>query len=165
MRLLPTSELATRLASPYTDTAMASSELLLGDNPTGRIVTGAVLEAALEWQGYRIAFFTDDIPFEDMLRIYMYDANMTFVDAAVLGAMYCTGVFSDLKLQPPNALTFDFFGDTVWRMVLLAEREFALPFVSDPRGVWRKFKFFRHFRIEGKPQPERTRASSGLTKR
>lgn len=160
MKLLSTSEFAARLASPYTDTAPASSELLLNGKPTGLIVTGAVLEAALEWQGCRIAFLTDDIPFEDMLRIYMFDANMALVDAAVLGAMYSTGTFAELSLQPPNALTFRFFGATVWRVVLLAEREFALPFLSDPSGVSRKFKFFRHFRIEGRPQPERARSVS-----
>jgi hypothetical protein len=95
--------------------------------PTGLIVTGAILEAALEWQGFRIAFLTDDIPFEEMLRIYMFDANETLVDAAVLGAMYSTGRFSELRLQPPNALTFHFFGGMVWHMVLLTEREFCLP--------------------------------------
>ena len=155
MRLLSTSECAARLASPYTDTELASSELLLNDKPTGLIVTGVVLEAAVEWQGFRIAFLTDDIPFEDMLRIYMFDANMTLVDSAVLGAMYSTGTFAELSLQPPNVLTFRFFGATVWRVVLLAEREFGLPFLSDPSGVSRKFQFFKHFRIEGKPQPER----------
>lgn len=160
MRLLSTSEFATRLASPYTDTALARSELLLGGRSTGVIVTGAVLEAALEWQGYRIVFLSDDIPFEDMLRIYMFDADLTLVDAAVLGAMYSTGTFAELSLQPPDALTFRFFAGTVWRMVLLAKREFALPFLFDPSGVSRKFKFFRHFRIEGKPQPEGVNASS-----
>jgi hypothetical protein len=168
VRLLSTSEFAARLASPYTETELASSELLLNGKPTGRVVTGAVLEAALEWQGCRIAFFTDDIPFEDMLRIYMFDANMTLVDAAVLGAMYSTGTFTELRLQPPNALTFRFFGGTVWRMVLLAERELGLPFLSDPSGVSRKFQFFRHFRIEGKPQPEGVRgvsSQSDTTKR
>ena len=136
------------------DTELASSELLLAGSPTGLTVTGEVLEAAVVWQGYHIAFFTDGIPFEDMLRIYMFDANMTLIDAAVLGAMYSTGAFTDLRLQPPNALTFRFFGGIVWRMVLLTEREFALPFLSAPSGVHRSFKFFRHFRIEGKPHPE-----------
>ncbi|MES2115095.1 MAG: hypothetical protein V4578_08095 [Pseudomonadota bacterium] len=154
MRLLSTSEFAARLASPYSDAALASSELLLDGKPTGLIVTGAVLEAALEWKGCRIAFLTDDIPFEEMLRIYMFDANMTLVDAAVLGAMYSTGVFDELSLQPPDALTFRFFGDTVWRMVLIAEQEFALPLLSDPSGVSRKIKLFKHFLIEGTPQPE-----------
>jgi hypothetical protein len=161
VRLLSTSEFTARLASPYTDAKLAASELLLDGKPTGLIVTGAVLEAALEWQGCRITFFTDDIPFEDMLRIYMFDANMTLVDAAVLGAMYSTGTFAELTLQPPNALTFRFFGGTVWRMVLLAEQELSMPFLSDPSGVSRKFKFFRHFRIEGKPQPDGARDISG----
>ncbi|MCU6500141.1 hypothetical protein LPN04_20315 [Rugamonas sp. A1-17] len=160
MRLLSTSEFATRLATPYTDAALATSELLLDAKPTGLIVTGAVLEAAVEWNGYRIAFLTDDILFEDMLRIYMFDANMALMDSAVLGAMYSTGTFAELSLQPPNALTFRFFGGTVWRMVLLTGREFALPFLSDPSGVNRKFKFFRHFRIEGKPQPESASSTS-----
>lgn len=154
MRLLSSSEFSTRLASPYTDEALATSHLLVDGKPTGMAVTGAMLEAALEWQGYRIVFFTDDIPFEDMLRIYMFDANMQLVDAAALGAMYSTGAFSDLIVVPPNMLTFRFFGGTIWRMVLLSEPEFALPLISDPRGVHRKFKFHRHFRIEGNPQPE-----------
>lgn len=108
----------------------------------------------MEWQGCSIAFFTDDIPYEDMLRIYMFDANMTLVDSAVLGSRYSTGTFAELNLMPPNSLTFRFFGGTVWRLVLLDNQEFSLPFLSDPGGVSRKFKFFRHFRIEGKPQPE-----------
>jgi len=150
MRLLATEELATRLASCYTDKEVAASELLLNGKPTGLIVNGAVLEAAVEWQCYRIAFFTDDIPFEEMLRIYMFDANMTIVDAATIGAMYSTGTFIELSLQPPNVLTFRFFGGIIWRMMLLAKPEFSLPCISDPSGVSRRFKFFRHFRIEGK---------------
>jgi hypothetical protein len=154
VRLLSTSEFKARLASPYTDAKAPTCELLVKDQPTGLIVTGAILEAAVEWQGCRIAFFTDDIPFEDMLRIYMFNADMTLVDTARLGAIYSTGTFAELSLQSPNTLTFRFFGGTVWRMVLLAEREFVIPIISDPSGVSRKFKFFRYFRIEGEPQPE-----------
>lgn len=158
MRLLPTSTFSARLASPPTELELPCSELLLDGHPTGIMVTGAILQAALEWQGYRIAFFTDDIPFEDMLRIYMFDTQMALVDSAVLGGMYSTGTFDALTLHPPSELTFRFFGGIVWRMVLLGEQEFALPFLSDPRGVSRKFKLFRHFRIEGKPQPEEVRS-------
>lgn len=160
MRLLLTSEFATRPGSPYSETELVSSELLLNGKPTRLIVTGAVMEAALEWLGYRIAFLTDDIPFEDMLRIYMFDAKMALVDAAVLGAMYSTGTFTKLSLQPPNTLTFRFFGGAVWRMVLLAKREFCIPALSDPSGVSRKFQFFSHFRIDGKPQPDGVRGIS-----
>lgn len=163
MRLLSSSELSIRLASPYSDTEPATSELLVDGKPSGVIVTGAVLEAAVEWQGYRIVFLTDDIPFEEMLRIYMFDASMALVDSARLGAMYSTGTFAELGVQPPNTLTFRFFGGIVWRMVLLAKREVAVPVFSDPSGVSRDFKLFRHFRIEGKPQPEGTRDVTGHT--
>lgn len=152
MRILSTSEFAARISTPYTDTALASSELLLDGKPTGLMVTGAVLEAAVQWQNYRVAFFTNDIPFEEVLSIYMLDANMALIDTATLGAMYSTGAFSELLVHSPNTLTFRFFGGIVWRLVLLNEREFAFPFFSDPSGVHRDFKFFRHFRIEGKPR-------------
>ena len=92
MRLLTPSELTTVPASPCADTGLACSELLQDGKRTGIVVTGAVLEAAVEWQNYRIVFVTDDIPF-----------------------------------------------------------------FSDPSGVHRKFKFSRHFRVEGKPQPETLR--------
>ena len=160
MKLLLTTEFSARLASPPTATELPSSELLIDGNQSGLIVTGAVLEAALQWHGCRIAFFTDDIPYEDMLRIYMFDADMLLVDSAVFGSRYSTGTFAELNLQPPDSLTFRFFGGTVWRMLLLDEPEFALPIFSDPSGVNRKFKFFRRFRIEGKPQPERARRVS-----
>ena len=153
MRLLPPAEFTARITSPKQESKLASSELLINGRPTGLIVPGAVLEAAVEWQGCRIIFFTDDIPFEDMLRIYMFSSDMTLVDTAVLGAMYSTGTFADLSLLPPNVLTFRFFGGIVWRLVLLSEQEFAVPLVSDPRGVTRGFRVSRRFRIEGKPLP------------
>jgi hypothetical protein len=46
-----------------TDTELACSELLQAGKRTGIVVTGAVLEAAVEWKNYRIVFVTDDIPF------------------------------------------------------------------------------------------------------
>jgi len=55
-----------------------------------------VLEAADEWQRHRILFVTDNIPFEDYLRIYLLDAHWQIVDSAVLGAIYTTGAFSGL---------------------------------------------------------------------
>ena len=68
MRLLSNSEFAARLASPNTDTALASSELLVDGKPTGVIVDGAILEAAVDWHGCRIAFFTD--PWGNLFELF-----------------------------------------------------------------------------------------------
>ncbi|NRR31371.1 hypothetical protein HSX11_14410 [Oxalobacteraceae bacterium] len=157
MRLLSPSEFSIRLSQPYTSKNLATSEILFDDTPTGIILTGQVLEAALEWCDYTVAFLTDDIIHEDMLRIYMFNANHQVIDSAVLGAMYSTGVFRDLNLIEPNTLTFTFIGGITWRLILLPEAEFSLPFISDPRGVSRPLKFFRRFRLLGKPLPETSR--------
>ena len=44
--------------------------------------------------------------------------QQAIVDAAVLGAMYSTGMFAELSL-PPDAIAFRFFADTT-RVVLMA---------------------------------------------
>jgi hypothetical protein len=148
VRLLSTTEFTARLASPYTDTELATSELLLDDKPTGLIVTGAVLEAALEWQGCRIAFFTDDIPFEEALNIYLLDQDLNVIDLARMCYMYATGVFSDLDLSEPDTVRFRFFGQTIYALRLFPKKAFALPFFSDPTGVHRPFRFFRMFHLQ-----------------
>lgn len=151
MRLLLPSECAIRPCQPYSDKAMATSTIIMDGKVTDLEVTGAVLEAAVTWRDQRLLFLTDDILHEDMLRIYLLDAQHRLLDTAVLGAAYSTGAFSDLRLLPPNSLSFSFIGDITWLLLLLSQREFAVPWLSDPRGVSRPWKFHRSFRLEGKP--------------
>lgn len=47
---------------------MPQSEIIIDGKPTGKIVGGAVLEAALEWNEFVLLLFTDDIPHEETLR-------------------------------------------------------------------------------------------------
>lgn len=133
---------------------MATSTIVMDGKVTDLEVTGAVLEAAVAWRDQRLLFLTDDILHEDMLRIYLLDAQHRLLDTAVLGAAYSTGAFSDLRLLPPNSLSFSFIGGITWRLLLLSQREFAVPWLSDPRGVSRPWKFHRSFRLEGKPLPD-----------
>jgi hypothetical protein len=133
---------------------MATSTIIMDGKVTDLEVTGAVLEAAVTWRDQRLLFLTDDILHEDMLRIYLLDAQHRLLDTAVLGAAYSTGAFSDLRLLPPNSLSFSFIGDITWLLLLLSQREFAVPWLSDPRGVSRPWKFHRSFRLEGKPLPD-----------
>jgi len=154
VRLLLPSECAIRPCQPDSDKAMATSTIVMDGEVTDLEVTGAILEAAVAWREQRLLFLTDDILHEDMLRIYLLDAQHRLLDTAVLGAAYSTGAFSDLRLLPPNSLSFSFIGDITWRLLLLSQREFAVPWLSDPRGVSRPWKFHRSFRLEGKPLPD-----------
>ena len=135
---------------------MPQSELVFDGKPSGRIINGAVLEAAIRWQDLLLAFVTDNIMHEETLRIYLFDASFDLIDSAWLGSMYATGVFSLIELTPPDMVRFLFFGGTDWTLKMLKEPTFAFPF-SEPRGVHRPFKFHRRFKIDGKPQPESSR--------
>jgi hypothetical protein len=133
---------------------MPRSELVVRGESTAQLIDGAFLEAAVEWDNCFIAFVTDDIPNEETLRIYLFDAKLNMIDSATLGAMYSTGSFRHLELSPPNQLRFEFFGDTVWVLELLEHEELALPLIGDPKGVRRPWSFHRRFRIHGRPKPE-----------
>ena len=133
---------------------MPQSELMVNRQPTGKIIDGAMLEAAVRWHEFLLVFVTDNITYEEALRIYLFDDNFNVVDSGQLGWIYTTGVFSLLALEPPNIVRFLFFGDTTWTLELFDQEVFAIPFFTDPRGVSRPFRFHRRFQISGRPKPE-----------
>jgi len=159
MKTLTPTDVSLRLARPWTENTLAQSEVLIDGENTGEVITGEVLEAAVEWRQHRILFVTDNIPFEDYLRIYLFDAQWRIVDSAVLGAMYATGSFSGLEIRPPNVVRFDFIGGVTWTLELLETARFCLPF-TDPRGVSRPLGFFRRFNIKRRPLPESSRTDA-----
>ena len=86
--------------------------------------------------------------------MYLLDQDLTVVDSARMGAMYSTGIFSDLDLTEPDTVRFQFFDGILWTLTLLSEAEFAIPIISEPTSVSRPFKFFRKMRLTAKPLPK-----------
>jgi hypothetical protein len=151
MKLLPAPEYAIRVIVPSTSETAPESEIMIDAVPAGKIIGGAVLEAALKWNDYVLLFLTDDVPFEEGLNIYLLDAKLNVLDSAQIGWMYSTGIFSNLDLTASNIVRFRFFAEQVWTLKLLPEKEFALPIISDPLAVSRPFKFFRMFQLHSSP--------------
>lgn len=139
---------------PEQEDQAPTSTLWLNGQPTQAQVPGAVLEAAVQWQGKTLLLLTDDVPYEEALRIILLDADLNVLDMAELGAPYSTGTFRELLLAPPDALTFRFIGDTTWTVTLLPQPGFRLPWLTEPRGVSRPFGFQRHFVVDGRPLPD-----------
>ncbi|MBP1205317.1 hypothetical protein JOD97_003359 [Duganella sp. 1411] len=152
MKLFSIDDLSIR-PQPQPVDQLPRSELILYGETTGKIVEGAVLEAAICWRGHFLIFLTDDIINEDTLRIYLLDPKLDMVDAARLGGMYSTGAFSALQLVEPNLIRFEFFGDTTWTLELLDDQSFSVPMVSDPKGVTRPFRLSHRFKLHGDPIP------------
>jgi hypothetical protein len=151
MRIAP--EITTRPV-PRGDDEAPQSEVLAQRSPTGKLVNGATLEAAIQWRDCYLLLMTNDIPYEETLSMHLLDGSFTLLDTATLGAAYSTGTFAALELFEPDQVGFRFIGDTPWRIELLTEPEFKVPLVSDPRGVSRPFNFSRRFRVHGNPQPQ-----------
>lgn len=125
------------------------SEIVCHGIPTGTLVAGIVLEAALRCDVGFLLFLSDDILHEDSLRIYLIDEHYALTDSATLGAMYATGAFSDLQIISPSTLRFRFFGDTTWTLEVFPHRRWRL--LPAPRGVHRPLRFHQHFRLDGSP--------------
>jgi hypothetical protein len=65
-----------------------------------------------------------------------------------------------LDLTQPDTVHFRFFGGMVWTVRLHAEKKFALPIMSNPKGVNRPFAFFRMFEIDSRPLPDTSQAEN-----
>ncbi|WP_332847736.1 hypothetical protein [Massilia sp. S19_KUP03_FR1] len=154
MMLLSPSDFSLRLLRQPSNDTTASGELIIKGKPSGKMIDCAVLEAALEWNGMILAFFTDGVPYEEFLQMVLFDQKLAVVDSARLGATYSTGVFSDLVLCPPDEVRFRFIGGITWTLQLMDRPRFVLPFVSDPTGVSRPFGFVRRFKVIGTPLPD-----------
>ena len=110
MNATPSCNYTLRTIQPPTSDQTAYSELMMAGAPTGKVLDGVILEAALTWGPYLLLFVTDDVPYEEILHIYLLDKDLNTQDTAWLGAMYCTGVFSDLDAAGANTVRFRFFG-------------------------------------------------------
>ena len=155
MQLLAASHVGIRRIDPPADNAAPSCEITVNGQPAGRLVPGAVLEAAAQWQSFTLLFNTDDTPFEELLHIHLLDAQLNLLDSATIGGIYSTGSFSLLESAEPDTLRFRFIGGTDWGVQVLPQPGFRLPLVSEPARVSRHLGYARHFIVRGQPQPER----------
>lgn len=165
MKLFNAPGYSIRTVTPSTSGITPTSEIIARGVPTGKIVDGAIFEAALRWNEYLLLFLTDDAPFEDGLNIYLLDMRLDIVDSAQMCFMYSTGIFSDLDLTLTDTVRFRFFGEIVWTLTLFPEKKFAFPIISDPIGVSRPFTFFRRFRISGRSLPGTSQPENTKTQR
>lgn len=156
MHLLTSAEISLTPLSPATDHQPPLSAVVRRGEPTLASMEGAILEAAFQWQDFFLLFATDDIPFEDTLRIGLFDTNFQRLDTAAIGGMYSTGSFSllDSATSDDRVVRFRFIGDTDWSVEVLLRPQRRLPLLPEPRGVTRPLGFSQHFIVHGNPQPQ-----------
>jgi hypothetical protein len=112
------------------------------------MVSGVFLERAVACAQGWLLFITDDVPYEEKLSIHLLDRRGVLLDSAYLLVPYAMGVFTDLRLQPPDKVQFKFFNDEdIWTVVLYERPRYYLPWWSGTYGVWRSGRWKRWFGV------------------
>lgn len=147
MKLLSDDIFSIRLANEASETQPPTSQVIHRGKATGTYLDGAVLEACIQVNDLLLAFMTDDCPFEECLRLYLLDDQLKILDRVTLGRIYTTGIFELLELLEPRTVAFQFFTDRPMSASVLPRKQFRLPFLSEPKGVFRAPGFSRRLTV------------------
>lgn len=132
------------------ETAQARSEVLIEQQPSGIIIPGSVLEAAVEIAPKRyVLFVTDGITYEESLTIVLCQRGEGVQEIVHIENAYTTGFFEALNIHEDH-IQFQFIGDTLWSLRVADSPKFMLPFIGDPKGVKRNAGFTRRLIITSK---------------
>ncbi len=152
MKKLTEQEFSIKLISEAAETEIPKCQIYINETATDSILQGAILEAAIKYQEFYLVFTTNDCPYEDTLNIHYLDQDLRILDQATLSWPYGTGSFILINILQPNRIRFQFFTRDDWEITLYPKAQWLIPYLSEPRGVWRKFKFNHYFKIS---KPER----------
>lgn len=124
-----------------TGTLQAQSELLLNSQPTGIIIPGSVLEAAVEVSARRyLLFVTDGNVFEESLTLALCQLERGILEIIHIGLAYHSGQFNNLILCDEH-IRFHFIDEVSWTLQVADMAQTTLPFIGDPVGVQRRPRF------------------------
>jgi hypothetical protein len=152
MEKLTEQEFSIKKISEATETEAPKCQIKIKGKATDAILEGSILEVVFRYRDCYLVFTTNDCLYEESLNIYYLDQDLTNLDQATLSWPYGTGLFNLLNTIQPNRIRFQFFEQEAWEIALFAKAQFFTPYLSEPRGVWRKFKFNRYFAISKSAQ-------------
>ncbi|ORM67228.1 hypothetical protein HA51_20645 [Pantoea rwandensis] len=130
-----------------TETAQARSEVFIEQQPSGIVIPGSVLEAAVEVSpGRYVLFVTDGIAYEESLTIVLCQRDEGVQEIIYIEHAYTSGFFEALNIYNDH-IQFQFFKDTLWSLRVADSPKFTLPFIGDPKGVKRNAGFTKRLII------------------
>ena len=100
----------TRLVEPPGPEKLPRVRIKLADHGgDGTVLDGAVLEAAFQMDDGRfLIFLTDDVPFEETLRVILLDSDLKILDGFIFGGAYVTGTLENLQIIDGITVQFSF---------------------------------------------------------
>ncbi|MFN2096390.1 hypothetical protein ACKVM9_004181 [Pantoea agglomerans] len=137
--------------SKASDFRQATSEVIVGDKPTGITIDGQVLEAAVKVDSDRyILFTTDDVIFDESLTVTLISLSQGKLESLQIGNEYSSGSLEQLSVHD-EYIRFNFIGHSVWVIKVNGSPKLRLPFVSDTHGVKHSSGLKTYLSIDAKP--------------
>lgn len=147
MKILDEQAFSIKLVSESSETESPKSQLWVDGKAIDSVIDGAICEACVSYGEFYLVFTTNDCPYEESLNIYFLDQNFRALDHAILVWPYSTGSFVLLDVIEPNLVRFKFFEECIWEVELYANKRVLIPYLSEPRGVWRRFTLKHYFKV------------------
>lgn len=143
MRLAPEFSLRTLPAAADQE---GKSALLRDGRDTGAVLSGEELAAAVALdRSETLVLVLYGEPYEESLTATLLGGDFATLDEATIGWAGTTGTFRDLVLSPPDRLSFRFYAEGRYEIVVHPRPVWRLPFPGLPPGIWRPFRPRRRF--------------------
>jgi hypothetical protein len=119
-------------------------QLRLQGRDAGPPIAGATLERAFRLDdGRYLLFLTDDVPYEEALRVYLLDHDGAVLDGIILGSAYVTGSLQDVTIENDATIAFSFVHRARCRISVRGTGAVRLPLryvpgVSRIGPLWRR---------------------------
>ena len=107
-----------------------------GSVDTEVAVPGRCLEAQYCSNPLTLLFLTHDVPYEEQLEIVLIRDDRVVLDHVSIGGGLTTGNFRDAAIEPPDVVSFSFFGGHRWYARVLPRPRLRLP-IATCAGVHR----------------------------
>ncbi|GAA3928927.1 hypothetical protein [Litoribacillus peritrichatus] len=120
-------------------------QLTFGGNDVGSPVKGACLaqQYHLSELGY-LLFLTDNVPYEETLRIYLVTEEAKVIDELEFGGNMVTGTLDIIDLNGKDTIVFSFIHEANCRLQVLSTPKWSKPLVFTP-GVRRNGSLRKHY--------------------
>lgn len=113
------------------------SQLMISGEDVGQPIEGACLEQQyfMPDLGY-LLFLTDNVPYEETLRIYLVDKIYTVIDGLEFGGNMVTGELDNISIKNSNMIEFSFIHNARCRLQINDTPKWCKPLLFTP-GVRR----------------------------
>ncbi|WP_328186041.1 hypothetical protein [Marinobacter sp. OP 3.4] len=128
-----TDQFSSKLIKSSDNSQIPCLQLMKDDQPFGAPLKGALIEAQYQVDdGRHLLFITDDVPYEETLRIYLIASNAEVLDSLEFGGYLANGTLEGLNIVGDQTIEFRFIHKKRCRLTIERDRGWKKPLAFKP---------------------------------